>query len=392
MSLTSVFNDVINQTNQTKTFGSGLNQKRFSGKVSTAAVKMGSTKGRGSTTRMYNYCTQTSETPSECINEFIAQAPPPIPDILFNISTFNNFNIPPVYKTALLNAASRWNKFIKFNTETVNFIRASSTIDRTFKNWNGIELTGFELNTTGDYRAEAETTYIGASSLNVSFTLKINTTQLSSSLPQNYINDAITHELGHSLGFNNQIVRVNGEPNGAELLPKLVSLITFKKNATIDGQHPLGLVNTYFPKAIEGYNFYYRATREWVNRYSKAIETATTMPINQQLEAGMHISEKAFYSEELSDPANPNSPSKYIKLGFSNEIMTINTWSNTSMRHWISFVSIGFLLGLYSNDRGKNYYNYTQKDEGCEALYSTYFSPPGTVITLYDKPIPFPPR
>jgi hypothetical protein len=386
MSLLNVFNDVITQSNQTKTFGSGLNQKRFSGKVSTAAVNMGSTKGRGSTTRMFNYCTQTSEVPSNCINQFIAQAPPAIPsDILFNTSTFNNFNIPSVYKTALLNAASRWNKFLKFNTETVKLIREMSTTGRTYENWTGIELTGFQTNTTGNYRAEAETTYIGATSLNPTFTLKINTSQLSTSLPQNFINDIITHELGHALGFNFQTVRVDGQPNGAELLPKLVSLQAFKKNATIDGQHPIGLLNTYFPNAIQAYNNTYSGTREWVSgsKYSKVISNATNMPINQLESAGMHVSEKAFFSEEKIDPNS--STSKYMKLGFNNEIMTINTWIDTSKRHWISFVSLGFLLDLYTNDKGKNYYNYIQKNEGCEALYSLYLSP-GSTITLYDKP------
>ena len=116
------------------------------------------------------------------------------------------------------------------------------------------------------------------------------------------------------------------------------------------------------------------------------------MPINQEQQSGMHISEKAFRSEEIIDPNNINSPSKYIKLGFNNEIMTINTWEETSMRHWISLVSIGFLLDLYSNDRGKNYYNYTQKDAGSEVVSSLYLSPPGTTISFYDKPMPFPPR
>jgi hypothetical protein len=391
MSLTNIFNNVITQSNQTKTFGSGLNQKRFSGKVSTAAINMGSTKGRGSTTRMFNYCTQTSETPSNCINEFIAQVPPSIPnDILFNTNTFNNFSMSSVYKTALFVAASRWNKFLKFNTETVKLIRKSSTTIRTYENWTGIEMTGYQTNTNGNYRAETETTFMGDTSLNPTFSLKINTAQLPSSLPQNYINDALTHELGHALGFSYQPVRVDGKPNGAELLPKLVSLQAFKKNATIDGQHPIGLSSSYFPKAIQAYNDY-SATREWVsgNKYGKVIQNATTMPINQVEASGMHISEKAFFSEETIDPNS--STSKYIKLGFNNEIMTINTWLDTNKRHWISSVSIGFLLDLYTNDRGKNYYNYVQKEAGCEALYSLYLSPPGTTITLYDKP-PIPPR
>jgi hypothetical protein len=34
-------------------------------------INLGNTKGRGSSTRMFNYCTQRSANPSECINQFI---------------------------------------------------------------------------------------------------------------------------------------------------------------------------------------------------------------------------------------------------------------------------------------------------------------------------------
>ena len=39
---------------------SGFYQKRFGGnnKIETVSIKLGSTKGRGSSTRMFNYCTQ----------------------------------------------------------------------------------------------------------------------------------------------------------------------------------------------------------------------------------------------------------------------------------------------------------------------------------------------
>jgi len=54
-------------------FNLGLNQKHFGGnnKIAAASVNMGCTKGRGSTTRMFNYCKQHSSNPSNCINEFI---------------------------------------------------------------------------------------------------------------------------------------------------------------------------------------------------------------------------------------------------------------------------------------------------------------------------------
>jgi hypothetical protein len=54
-------------------FTLGLFQKKFNStsKVSGPAINMGCTKGRGSTTRMLNYCSQHSTTPSLCINSFI---------------------------------------------------------------------------------------------------------------------------------------------------------------------------------------------------------------------------------------------------------------------------------------------------------------------------------
>ena len=53
-------------------FNLGLFQKNFlsTSRVSTAAVNMGCTRGRGSTTRMFNYCNKR-ESYSYCLNQFI---------------------------------------------------------------------------------------------------------------------------------------------------------------------------------------------------------------------------------------------------------------------------------------------------------------------------------
>jgi hypothetical protein len=54
------------------TFNFGLYQKRFlsTSKVTGAAINIGCTKGRGSTTRILNYCNKKSSQ-KECINQFI---------------------------------------------------------------------------------------------------------------------------------------------------------------------------------------------------------------------------------------------------------------------------------------------------------------------------------
>jgi hypothetical protein len=58
-------------------FNLGLYQKNFlsTSRVTGPAINMGCTRGRGSTTRMYNYCTKSSPHPSLCINQFITVRP-----------------------------------------------------------------------------------------------------------------------------------------------------------------------------------------------------------------------------------------------------------------------------------------------------------------------------
>ncbi len=62
----------MSKTNISMTFNFGLYQKRFlsTSKVTGAAINIGCTKGRGSTTRMLNYCNKRSPQ-STCINQFI---------------------------------------------------------------------------------------------------------------------------------------------------------------------------------------------------------------------------------------------------------------------------------------------------------------------------------
>lgn len=54
-------------------FSLGLFQKNFGGidKVTTGAVRIGCTRGRGSSTRILNYCTKRSPQPWNCIDQII---------------------------------------------------------------------------------------------------------------------------------------------------------------------------------------------------------------------------------------------------------------------------------------------------------------------------------
>lgn len=51
----------------------GFNQRNFNSTrtITAAAINMGTMRGKGSTSRMFNYCTQRSKNPSECINQFV---------------------------------------------------------------------------------------------------------------------------------------------------------------------------------------------------------------------------------------------------------------------------------------------------------------------------------
>ena len=61
----------------------GFNQRNFNGTrpTSAAAINMGTMRGKGSTSRMFIFCTQHSKNPSECINQFVNIAPPYIPPL-----------------------------------------------------------------------------------------------------------------------------------------------------------------------------------------------------------------------------------------------------------------------------------------------------------------------
>jgi len=53
-------------------FNLGLNQKHFGGnnKIANVSINLGCTKGKGSSTRMFNYCNKR-ENYNNCINQFI---------------------------------------------------------------------------------------------------------------------------------------------------------------------------------------------------------------------------------------------------------------------------------------------------------------------------------
>jgi hypothetical protein len=104
-------------------FNLGLFQKNFGGnnRIAGVSINLGSTKGRGSSTRMFNYCKTHSANPSECIDQFINIAP--LPNISVSYTGASSFNSNPYTGT------SNGYTYLKFtNSGTINMISESGTI------------------------------------------------------------------------------------------------------------------------------------------------------------------------------------------------------------------------------------------------------------------------
>lgn len=107
-------------------FNLGFNQRNFNGSrpTSTAAVNMGAMRGKGSTSRMLNYCKTNSANPSGCIDQFVNIAPPPPPpNISVSYTGASRFNSNPY------TGSNNGYTYLKFtNSGTINIISDSGTI------------------------------------------------------------------------------------------------------------------------------------------------------------------------------------------------------------------------------------------------------------------------
>lgn len=335
----------------------------LSGKITAGSVSIGSTKGLASSKRILTHCTQTSGDIQFCASQIIPSTPVVQPEVLFNTSSFDRYNIPEKYKKGLLTAIQRWGKFIKYNPETIKLIRQNLNNN----NWSGLELTGFELVTTGDFYAETETFFAKDNTALVSsFTLKIRD-DLIKDFSQADINEIFTHEIGHALGFTAPhngpfplpLVRQNAQENGAELLPNIMPMMGF--NNTTDNTTPFGLHIQYYSNTVKAYRTYGGNRKYSDGNYDTKITTPFMLPITQDLTGGLHLSALPFYSEKKF--GNTQTP-LYVKLGFDNEVMLPEL--RPGKKYYISDVSIGVLLDLYTNLNGKNYPTYIRKGTNSE--------------------------
>lgn len=337
----------------------GFNQKNFNGTrpVTNVAVNLGATRGKGSSTRMFNYCTQTSSSPSLCINSFITVAATPVnEDILFDLSSFNDLfdydnsgipkKLPNRYINSLIYAANRWNNYIKFQQETINLIRS---LNISYKNWKGIKLENVLYIDTPTIAAAAGANVGIYTTLNVSFNLKLNDVILST-YDDSLLDNVITHELGHALGFSSWSSRADGKENGAIYLPYYITNIAYNNN-------PVCTISPPYKNMNIGYNNYW-GTIDWLNRKVDSTTTPITYTVN-----GVHLIPGYFGS--IEEPPQPSTrANKYIKRGFGNEIMLPQFTINR--KYYISQVSLGYLLDIFTNWKGRNYYNYNIKNSNGE--------------------------
>jgi len=403
MSLSSVFNDVIGQSNQTKTFGSGLNQKRFSGKVTASAISIGATKGIGSSTRIVNECKLSSEDPTQCITQVLgtnilaAQQAPQIVNTLFDISSFSkrfdlykdgisesyasknkNFaKLEQKYLDALINAANRWNSFIKFRPETFKLIN-----DLVFwKMWNGIELYKAVIQNDSSITHIAETTaevIKSNTTLVHRFGIKINYFH-TEKYNSNQLLDIFTHELGHALGMPCFKSLKNG--SGEEVLPLLfdnsdINAMCYAGNLYVGTTPPQVYNKEYdrFPKAVKAYNeFPGRKSKPQPKNLKPAVSVNNLIPIFKD--------SKGISNHWCQTPLYDN-VSNFIYRGFDNEIMV--PYYDGSKRMLISKLTIGELLDMYTSLNNTKYYNYFEINTDSSEVSSHNGATTTTdIITLY---------
>jgi len=308
---------------------------------------------------MFNFCTQHSSTPSLCINNFItiADATPRSEDILFDLKTFNNLfiydssgkpkKLPEKYIIGLTTAANRWNKFIRYQDGTLRLIRTINNGKE--RNWKGIQLLKVTY-IDEPILARTKGVLVAYTSLNVGFQLELNDASMNE-LSSEVLSDVLTHELGHALGFAAWEIRKDGKPDGELLLPKIIS------NESYVGD-PLCVIDPPNKNMVAGYNSYW-GTIDWLNRK----EDTPSALIGYSENSGLHLI-TGYYGSVEPPPVPSTRANKYIKRGLYNEIMVENF--NEGVKYYISNVSLGYLLDVFTSYNGKNFFNYERKIIGSE--------------------------
>jgi hypothetical protein len=402
---------------------SGLNQKRQGGKITNGTFVVGSTKSRGSSTRMVSHCKSNSENPSDCVNAVLnANAAKQNPQIienvqnqvrnndLFNRDTFSRyFNLygegeiwtpefggpyltPEKYIIGLNNAADRWAKFLKVSNNAAYFIRTNSVLS--IPDWNGIELTGLKIDTdakeTDSWVAKVYIlNVVGNTGIIRGFTLMLNTAKIEAfGYDDTDIANILTHELGHALGIAGSPYKSSNVAQNREIQPLLVKTTDIEsdpyvlraftedknKNSIIDEDESI------FPTLIWEYDFYggviwkggYRPPNISIKSTDKSIDKLAlrdfpfVMPVSLKADGSTndgHWRTDTLYTKNWNDTTIPDtSRGKISYAGIENDIMA--PVYDPYMEYFISRLSIGRLIDLRNETDVGTIYSYTELNPG----------------------------
>jgi hypothetical protein len=363
-------------------------------------VNLGTTRGKGSSTRILYHCKSNSENPSDCINQFVSATPPPSisNNSLFDISSFNGLfdingsGVRPIIKppgpeyqslpSSLIQAlnvgANRWGKFLDFTSEMKNLIRSfSNQIGYTgsLSQWKGLYLISCEFMDFSDVDTLATCGPViidnTATTMNYGFTLQVKKTLFNNgnlTITQDYLNNIITHELGHALGMPVPYSGLNGE-SVEELLPNVYqeALNNYETNPPAYGVQ-------YFPRAVETFKNMKGYVIGPSSKNKLMVSANSYIPLTNEPSNMAHLRPNTIY--KLKDGGGLDKNSFY--RGFFNEIMI--PYIDGTKPLYISQISIDILRDIYTSWNDNIIHNYSYKG-GNETSKTEYQS--GTDLIVF---------
>lgn len=373
---------------------SGLNQKRQSGVITVGTFTVGNTKGRGSTTRMLNYC-KSSGTSSDCVATVLNTVKPNKPkteesfnanaNMLFDISSFSrrfslddnldssgNFyefdegpdslyykQLNQKYITALTNAANRWNTYIRYTPQMNSLIYNRVKKEINGKIWKGLELYTCRYKDVGtDTLASAAAYTFNGTSMNFMFILTINNIVIQN-YDMNTLTDLFTHELGHVLGMPCWTVL---DGTGEEVLPlsEFVDGVNSKCYigaltglTGLDADQGEFFTFPVFPNAIKAFNKY--GAFKVISK-KKLLSANNIIPLHNKHSNPIH--NYKHWSDEAIIDSTSSQDYHFIYCGLPNEIL--NPYVSEFVRSIISLITIKLLTDIYTLSGETKVYNYTE--------------------------------
>ena len=391
------------------------NQQYEINKITTAVYNLGTIKGKGSSTRIYNNCLNTTnDNTSECMNLFIGANTPspfdPNSNILFDISSFSDkfnlyrtgnsesvppigpanyyFKLPEIYITALTNAARRLNKLLKFSPSVNQILNSSLQNINPSRTWKGIQLFRAQIKNDESHPqsmdpllsnlclASTNVELLQTTTFPLRFALTINYETSIRSFNVNELSNILTHELIHTLGVPGFLSLKNG--NGEELQPLLsyfppLDASVYIGSISIDPFEPSKKMDIY-PNAIKAYNSYGAFSYNL-----KILAGNNKMPLKHNGDVGSK--NKHWENETLT---YTDSSYRYIYSGFDNELMIGSFYRYRDQ--FISKITLNFLTDIYTILYNTKHFNYTVLNPNSEVTNKTI--DPTTHIVSFQGSIP----